>query len=121
VLRRSSPTFAALALVLFSGALAACGGGSSGAGASPTASVPAVTGAPTGDPGAFVYGKSCARCHGGRGEGRGDAPPIDQVRLSTLGDQRLRLVIQYGKGRMPGFEGLTAEQVDQLIAYMMTF
>ena len=79
--------------------------------------IPVVT-LPPGPPGQQVYEKSCARCHGYQFEGKEDAPALDAVRLSTLGDQRLRMTIQYGKGRMRGFSGLTTQQVDDLIAYL---
>jgi mono/diheme cytochrome c family protein len=68
--------------------------------------------------GADVYQMSCARCHGVNREGKTDAPKLDSVRMSTLGEQPLRMTIRYGKGRMRGFGGLTDAQVDLLIAYL---
>jgi hypothetical protein len=38
--------------------------------------------------------------------------------MSSLGDQPLRFTIQYGKGRMRGFGGLTQSQVDKLVAFL---
>lgn len=65
-----------------------------------------------------VYFMSCARCHGQNREGKTDAPKLDAVRMNSLGEQPLRMTIQYGKGRMRGFGGLSQQQVDALIAYL---
>lgn len=69
-------------------------------------------------PGQQLYVKSCARCHGKNLQGKGNSPAIDQVKLASLGDQRLRLTIQSGKGKMPGFSKLSSGQVDQLMDYL---
>ncbi len=69
-------------------------------------------------PGQQLYLKSCARCHGKNLQGKGNSPEIDQVSLASLGDQRLRLTIQSGKGKMPGFSKLSPTQVDSLVAYL---
>lgn len=79
---------------------------------------PATTAATNQPPGQQVYLKSCARCHGADFRGRGDHPGIDQAKLAGLGDQRLRITISTGKGKMPGFASLSAAQVDALIAYL---
>jgi quinoprotein glucose dehydrogenase len=68
--------------------------------------------------GADVYQMSCARCHGANREGKDDAPKLDAVRMASLGDSPLRMTIQYGKGRMRGFGGLSQAQVDELVAYL---
>jgi mono/diheme cytochrome c family protein len=65
-----------------------------------------------------VYLISCARCHGADRLGATDAPKLDAVRMSSLGDQPLRMLIQYGKGRMPAFGGLTQEKVDALVEFL---
>jgi mono/diheme cytochrome c family protein len=69
-------------------------------------------------PGQVVYERSCARCHGRSLEGKGNTPAIDQPKLASLGDQRLRLTIASGKGKMPAFGGLSTAQVDALIDYL---
>ena len=74
--------------------------------------------AASGPPGADVYNRSCARCHGANLQGKSGTPPIDQARLSSLGDQRLRLTISSGKGKMPAFGGLSTAQVDALVSYL---
>lgn len=68
--------------------------------------------------GSDVYIMSCARCHGADRMGKTDAPKLDSVRMSSLGEQPLRMLIQYGKGRMPAFGGLTPEKVDALVQYL---
>ncbi len=69
-------------------------------------------------PGADTYERSCAKCHGPTQAGKEDAPALDAVRLATLGDQRLRMTIQYGKGRMRGYPGLTTQELDDLVSYL---
>jgi mono/diheme cytochrome c family protein len=103
--------FAAFATSL---TVSACGGGSSGS----SAPAPAVTAAPVGPPGAATYQRSCARCHGADGSGKGSTPALDSVRLASLGDQMLQLTIVNGKGEMPRFTGLTQQQIDELIVYL---
>lgn len=100
-----------VALVATAASLGAC----SQQGSTSSAAAPAQA---SGPPGAAVYHRSCARCHGQALEGTKDADPIDSVKLASLGDQRLRLLLQSGKGKMPAFGGLKPEQVDQLIAYL---
>jgi mono/diheme cytochrome c family protein len=88
--------------------LASCGGGSSqtSAGASHALN------------GADVYKMSCARCHGTDRQGVNGAPRLDPVRLSSTGETSIRMIISYGKGRMPAFGGLSTEKVDMLLAYL---
>jgi quinoprotein glucose dehydrogenase len=68
--------------------------------------------------GSDVYLVSCARCHGDDRMGKTDAPKLDVVRMSTLGDAPLKMTISYGKGRMPAFGGLSQDQVDALVTYL---
>jgi quinoprotein glucose dehydrogenase len=83
-----------------------------------TAAPPRTTAASNQHPGEQIYVKSCARCHGENFEGRRGEPGIDGAKLATLGDQRLRLTISTGKGKMPGFSKLSQSQVDALISYL---
>lgn len=69
-------------------------------------------------PGADLYARLCARCHGAAQEGKEDAPALDAVRIATLGDQRLRQSITYGKGRMKGYAALTSQELEELVAYL---
>jgi mono/diheme cytochrome c family protein len=68
--------------------------------------------------GAATYSQSCARCHGANQEGVGTGPALTAVRIASIGDQPLRLVLAYGKGEMPGFGGLSEAQVTELIAFL---
>ncbi|MGD9793524.1 MAG: cytochrome c [Acidimicrobiia bacterium] len=80
-------------------------------------SSPATTPAPLTSPGHDLYSNYCARCHGAALEGKGANPAIDAVRLASLGDQRLRMTIESGKGQMPGFR-FSSSETDALIAYL---
>lgn len=93
--------------------MSACGGSGTGTTAQ---AAPAYAG----PPGAAVYQQSCARCHGMNMEGDGQAPRLDSVRIASLGDTALQMNIIYGKGQMPGFGGLSTEQINDLIAYLRT-
>lgn len=104
--------FPAVVLATASALAVACDSSSS-----TTAAVPATPAAQS-SPGADIYAASCARCHGSNLRGDGATTAIDSVRLSGLGDQRLRLVIASGKGEMPAFNGLSQAQVDALVSYM---
>ncbi len=89
--------------------------------AQPDASAPVQQGGVTKPlSGSDVYVMSCARCHGADRMGKTDAPKLDTVRMSSLGEQPLKLLIQYGKGRMPAFGGLTQEKVDALVEFLRT-
>ena len=105
------PALAAAAAVMV-----ACGAQSSDAGSAAPPAQQSGSGKPL--TGADVYQMSCARCHGVNREGKSDAPKLDVVRMASLGDQPLRFTIQYGKGRMRGFGGLSQAQVDALVAYL---
>jgi len=114
--------FALAAVLTAAGLVVACGGTSPpGSAAAPAPAVvqtaPPATAAPL-PPGAALYTQSCARCHGFNLQGKGATPAIDQLRLSGLGDQRLRLTIASGKGQMPAFGGLSPTQVDALVSYL---
>ncbi len=80
--------------------------------------VPSQGGAAQALTGEDVYFMSCARCHGPDLMGKKDAPKLDSVRMNSLGEQPLRMLIQYGKGRMPAFGNLTPERVDALVEYL---
>ncbi|MDO8363177.1 MAG: cytochrome c [Actinomycetota bacterium] len=95
--------------------LVGCGTPTTNSTATPAPQAPAVVNGP---PGAALYTKSCARCHGSSGQGKGSTPKLDTVRLASLGDQPLRMAIAYGKGEMPGFGGLSDAQVTELISYL---
>jgi mono/diheme cytochrome c family protein len=68
--------------------------------------------------GADVYTRACARCHGADRQGDGTAPALSAVRMASLGTQPLEMTILYGQGEMPGFGGLSASQVAELVEYL---
>lgn len=85
--------------------------------------------ATVGDPraGAELYADNCARCHGADLRGTDLGPPhLDEVyEPSHHADASFRLAVERGVpqhhwdfGPMPPIEGLTAEQVDDIIAYV---
>jgi len=111
IVARIAPIVAAAALVL---GAASCGGTKQAT----TAPAPVRTTAATG--GESIYRNSCARCHGLNLEGNAGkgAAKIDAVKMASLSDQMMTLLIRNGKGTMPAFGGLTQFQVDELIAYL---
>jgi mono/diheme cytochrome c family protein len=111
---RSHPWLAFLAVTGLALTLQACGGGAGGAAPAAPAPAPVVAG----PPGAQVYQRSCARCHGVDRQGKNGDPAVTPDRLRSIGDQQLELNIRNGKGEMPAFGGLTQTQVDDLIAYL---
>ena len=102
------------ALIVFVGALTACGARTDNNGAAPSND----GSGSYSSPGEAVYVLSCARCHGADRTGDYESPALDATRIASLGDQPLQFTIAYGKGKMPGFGGLTTQQVTDLIAYL---
>ena len=68
--------------------------------------------------GADVYARACARCHGADRQGDGTSPALSAVRMASLGTQPLEMTILYGKGEMPGFGGLSATQMAELVEFL---
>ena len=99
-------------LIVALGTLAACGGGGGGGQIQQGGQIY------VGPPGETVYRDSCARCHGANREGAVDAAALDATRMMSSGDESLRQLILFGKGRMPGFGGLSEQQVTDVIAYI---
>ncbi len=76
-------------------------------------------GGPPGDPkhGKEVYAQSCASCHGASALGAGGGPSL--VENPALGQEaRFALLIQKGKGRMPGYDDLKSNDIASLLAYL---
>ena len=67
-----------------------------------------------------IYISQCSVCHGENMEGSPPAFP----RLAGVGDRvspaDIAVVIRKGKGRMPGFPNLPNDQVDALVAFLLT-
>lgn len=71
-------------------------------------------------PGEAQFQKSCARCHGNAMEGRNGTPGMDPIRIAGMSDQMLQMAMQFGKGKMPAFGGLSAEQIANVISFLRT-
>src|SRR5581483_10318470 len=72
------------------------------------------------DPGAAVYAKRCAVCHGVNREG--DLPwfpPIMGI-SHQMSPEQLTQMIHAGKGRMPGFPALQGAELSDLIHFLNT-
>jgi mono/diheme cytochrome c family protein len=121
-----------------------CGGG--GTPPSPEPDISAVPSTNTGEPdedstsktpswddarqlssGRQVYLDSCMRCHGDRGLGDGpDAaslykPPADLAEhVPHHSDEHLAELVRGGRSPMPGFRGLSDQQLEDLLAYLLT-
>ena len=79
---------------------------------------PGAPGTPVGEPGAVLFAKRCALCHGADGHGDGVASKglnpkprnfHDETYMSTRTDAQLLEVIHKGKGVMPRWEGQLSE------------
>ncbi len=103
------------ALVVLTGMLVACGSAGDGGSGGAIQEGGQIHVGPAGE---SVYLDSCARCHGASREGAIDAPALDAMRMASSGDDSLRGLILFGKGRMPGFGGLSEQQVADLIVYI---
>jgi len=83
-------------------------------------------------PGAYLAGEAlytaaCARCHGPQGTGTDQGPPfVDRIyEPNHHADASFHRAVQLGVvphhwkfGPMPPIEGLTSDQVDQIISYV---
>jgi mono/diheme cytochrome c family protein len=71
-------------------------------------------------PGAQSYSNNCAVCHGDEREGiLPGFPPLVGIKRQ-LSDDKLTTLIRSGKGRMPGFPLIKAEELSALLQYLGT-
>lgn len=65
-----------------------------------------------------VYTKNCSRCHLNDGAG-GSGPQLNEgaVLAAYPNEAEQKTLIVDGRGRMPGFGGLTDEEVDAVVRY----
>jgi cytochrome c6 len=71
-----------------------------------------------------TYKSKCQMCHGP--DGKGETPTGKAMKVKDLGseevqkmsDADLAATITNGKGKMPAYKSLTAEQVKDLVAYI---
>jgi mono/diheme cytochrome c family protein len=92
---------------------------------------PSTAGKPPGEAkaGKAVFDKSCATCHGMNGEGKDAIAKMLHTTMKPLGskevqdksDEELKKVVTDGSGKMQPVKGLSAKQVDDVIAYVRTF
>jgi mono/diheme cytochrome c family protein len=83
-------------------------------------SLPAKAQPSASDPGASIYAKRCAICHGTDREGSLPAfPPLQGISHRYSNDQIIPL-IHAGKGRMPGFPKLQGDDLNSLLHFLAT-
>jgi mono/diheme cytochrome c family protein len=73
--------------------------------------------------GRVLYETQCAACHGQRGLGDGAiaAPAMTTEAFAAQSDGALFWKLQQGRGQMPSFAQLPAEQLWEVIHYIRTF
>jgi mono/diheme cytochrome c family protein len=70
------------------------------------------------DPGAALYAKDCAICHGDQREGNLPGfPPLAGIE-HRMADNKIVALVHLGKGRMPGFPNLQGGELTALIRYL---
>ncbi len=73
-----------------------------------------------------VYDKSCRTCHGADGNGNPGVDKVMKVQFRPLGsqevqaktDDELKKIITQGTGKMKPVTGLSAKQMDDVVAYL---
>ena len=73
--------------------------------------------------GRVLWVQKCAFCHDGLGQPtyKTMGPWLDQDLVKTMTDEAVKVLIQYGTARMPGFRyGLSPAQVDDLLSFLKT-
>jgi mono/diheme cytochrome c family protein len=74
-----------------------------------------------------TYKAKCAMCHGPDGKGETStgktmkAKDFASEEVQKMSDEELTEAISKGKGKMPAYKTLTADQVKGLVAYIRTF
>lgn len=80
-----------------------------------------------GDDSAALYKSKCAMCHGADGKGETPAGKSMKVKdfasddVKSMSDADLSDAIAKGKGKMPPFKTLSADQVKGLVEYVRAF
>ncbi len=66
-----------------------------------------------------LFGKTCAVCHGGGGEGTDRAPALTNNReLRGASEKEIAELIRNGRGNMPAFSLLPADQIQELAHFV---
>lgn len=74
-----------------------------------------------------AYKAKCITCHGPDGKGETPAGKAMKVKdfaseeVKKMSDEDLSEAISKGKGKMPAYKTLTADQVKSLVAYIRSF
>lgn len=63
-----------------------------------------------------LYGQNCAKCHGIVGEGKGRYPALQNIKLSKA---EIGKIIRQGRGEMPPFNNLSAQQIEQISEFVL--
>lgn len=76
--------------------------------------------------GAALYKAKCTGCHGADGTGTAmgkklGAKPLGGADIQKLSDADLEKAVSGGKGKMPAFKTLTADQVKALVTEIRSF
>ena len=78
--------------------------------------------------GKAVYEKSCKSCHGPDGAGnpaiakmfKVDMRDLKSADVQAMSDDDLKKIVTDGKGKMKPIAGLSAKQVDDVVAFLRT-
>jgi quinoprotein glucose dehydrogenase len=75
------------------------------------------TGSPE-EQGRSIFVANCSLCHGTHGEGEPPGIPSLVGVTSKLSDDEIQSVVQHGRGPMPSFSQLSAQEITSLLAYL---
>jgi quinoprotein glucose dehydrogenase len=75
------------------------------------------TGSPE-EQGRSIFAANCSLCHGAHGEGKPPGIPSLVGVTSKLSDDEIQSVVQHGRGPMPSFSQLSAQEIKSLLAYL---
>lgn len=75
-----------------------------------------------------VFHAHCTMCHGADGQGNAalakmmktTIPPLSSKQVQSLTDAQMKEVIEKGKAKMAPVKGLSASQIDDVIAFVRT-
>ncbi len=75
-----------------------------------------------------VFDSKCKNCHGATGQGNPSIAKMMKVEMRALGskevqaasDADLKKIVTDGKGKMKAVAGLSAKQVDDVVAFVRT-
>ena len=73
--------------------------------------------------GKAVYSAKCRACHGDEGQGNPNMAKVLKVELKPLGESSadVKAVIMSGQGKMKPVAGLSAADIDNVVAYVHSF